>query len=183
MPYREDSDQERLLAGDPEVLGRVSRWVAEVITAPKYWMLRAEWQDLHQETLARTIDSLRQQRFDACRELRPYVQGIARHAASERLRAHLRMPLGDAPAGPITRSDAEKTVILTQLVRRVLDRASEECRELLLAYFVDQRTYAEIATEQEAPIGTIKSRLSRCLETAHRTVERMRRSSPRRAAR
>ena len=55
-------------------------------------------------------------------------------------------------------------------VLSVLDRASDGCRTLLVAYFMEQRSYSEIAEEHGQPVGTVKSRLFRCLDAARVAV-------------
>lgn len=184
MPYDEGSLEAHFLAGEKAAVGRVGRWIAQVLTAPSFWRLRAEWQDLHQEALARTLQSLRSGRYDASRDFRVYVQGIARHTALHRLRE----PSFGNPdprgreEGKDPEDDAEGSLILRQLVRRVLDMASDECRELIRAYFLEERGYADIASAMGLPLGTVKSRLFRCLEGLHQAIRKERRT-PVRAAR
>ena len=168
MAYLDDSLEARLLLGDVQALDAVSRWIAHVLTLPRLWSLNPEWRDLHQEAMTCLIESLRTGRFDASRDLRVYVKGIAHHVALQRLR-EVRAERGRAvpdhqsdPGG-----DSEGVVMTQQLVRRVLDLASEECRELIASYYLEQRSYEEISGGMEVPVGTVKSRLFRCLESAY----------------
>ena len=187
MAYIPGSVERRLLDNDPEALGRVSRWIAVSLTAPRFWALRGEWQDVHQEVLARLIESLRQQRYDSSRDFRTYVQGIARHTALQALgrRPHAEDLAGWALPGvgaSASASNEEHRAESRQIARRVLELASEECRDLICAYFYKDLSYAEIAVSLDVPIGTVKSRLFRCLEAAHLcihgVVKRGNRSSP-----
>jgi DNA-directed RNA polymerase specialized sigma24 family protein len=57
------------------------------------------------------------------------------------------------------------------MVRWVLDTASEDCKGLMRAYFLEDRSYAEIASSMGIPLGTVKSRLFRCLEAAYQAVQ------------
>ena len=180
MSYLDGTLEARLLAGDPEAIGRVSRWVADVLTLPRYWSLSREWKDLHQEALMRVLESLRAGRYDPARDLRVYVQGVVRHTALQRLnelrsRPEARLTGYARPEAP----DAEHGAMMRQLVRRVLDLASDECKELIRGYFLRQLSYVEIAQEQELPIGTVKSRLFRCLESAYQALSRTREGRPR----
>src|SRR5262245_8416867 len=86
MAYLDKSLEARLLVGDVEALDVVSRWIAHVLTLPRFWRLNQEWRDLHQEAMTCLIESLREGRFDASRDLRVYVKGIAHHIALQRLR-------------------------------------------------------------------------------------------------
>lgn len=178
MPYLDGTLEARLLAGDAEAIGRVSRWVADVLTLPRYWSLSREWKDLHQEALMRVLESLRAGRYDASRDLRVYVQGVVRHTALQRLN-ELRSRPDARQSGHAPAPDAEHGAMMRQLVRRVFDLASDECRDLIRGYFLRQLSYAEIAQELEIPIGTVKSRLFRCLESAYQAIARTREGRPR----
>jgi RNA polymerase sigma factor (sigma-70 family) len=45
-----------------------------------------------------------------------------------------------------------------------VDALSPECREILTAFHRDEKSYEEIAGQIRAKLGTVGSRLSRCLE-------------------
>ena len=77
---------------------------------------------------------------------------------------------GPEPQAEIEGGSSEDRLTAAQLARYVLDRASGHCRELLVAYFMEQRSYAEIAEETGQPVGTVKSRLFRCLDAARVAV-------------
>jgi RNA polymerase sigma factor (sigma-70 family) len=176
--YPTGSVEARLLSNDLQALGQVNRWIALALTSPRFWALRPDWPDLHQEILARLIESLREGRFDPDRSLRTYVQGIVRHAAIEVL-ARRRLERDNGLQGTLRAGDAgsEQRVIQLQVARRVIDLASDDCRELIRCYFFEDLSYGEIAMRRGIPVGTAKSRLFRCLEAAHHfllgTVPRM----------
>ena len=172
LPYRDDSLEGRFLAGDPETVGKIIRWIAVVIASSRFWRLRGEWLDMHQEVMGRLVESLRRQRFDASQDFRTYVQGVARYTAMEALRPKLRLISTD-DAGDSAAADSpevDEDVISRQMARQVLDHASEGCRQLFRAYYYEQRNYEEIAAAQGLPVGTVKSRLARCLDSAHRML-------------
>lgn len=172
MSYREGSLEARLLAGDPEILGIVIRWIARVLATPRFWPLRPEWPDLQQEVMARVIESLRRDRFDPTRDLRVYVQAVARYTAVESLSAWYERSPGRSMTDPPQEraGELETEVVSSQFARAVLECATDECRGLIRAYFYEQRSYEEIARAEGLPVGTVKSRLSRCLEKVHRTM-------------
>jgi RNA polymerase sigma factor (sigma-70 family) len=173
LSYTEGSIERRILENDPEALGQVFRWIASALTSPRFWGLRSEWPDLHQEVVTRVVESLRHGRFDASREFYSYVQGVARYTALQALAARPRRSSNDVEGLLAEKSlTPEERTANRQLVRRVLDRASEECRELIRAYFFEERSYAEIADSLVLPVGTVKSRLFRCLESARQSIQR-----------
>jgi RNA polymerase sigma-70 factor (ECF subfamily) len=175
MGYQDHSLARGVLEGDADAVGRAIRWISEVLTGSRFWSLREEWPDLVQESLTRVVESLQDGRFDQTKDLRSYVQGIARHTAIRALQGEMRrrgrrddvmvedLPMedGPSPADPVSRQ---------QLVRRALDESSEECRLLLQMYFLQEKGYEEIAAELILPVGTVKSRVSRCLDCVQRAM-------------
>ena len=172
MPYSEHSVARRLLENDPEALGMVMRWISTALASPRFWLIRREWPDLIQEVLARVVESLRRERFDDSRDLRVYVQGIARFACLQALGKQLESATRRNPAevAEVGSPDPVKQLIDFQLVRRALDLASEDCRELFRLYYFDAQSHEEIAVRLAIPVGTVKSRLFRCLESAYRVL-------------
>jgi len=176
LGYAADSTEARFLRGETAAVGEVIRWISRVLTLPRFWSLRPQWEDLHQEIVRRVLESLRRGRFQPGRDLRTYVQGIARFAAIDALRLARETARGEPPsptaaglAAPGT-GDAESRMAARQLARRVLEVAGEECSHLLRAYFYHGRTYAEIARQLEIPVGTVKSRLFRCMRAVRREL-------------
>ena len=162
-----------LLDDDPDALGQVFRWIAMTLASPRFWSLRSQWPDLSQEVMVRLIFSLREARYDGSRDLRTYVQGIARHVAIQALDGHVResrFALRDSAGGGQTQ-DPERMMTHRQIVHRVLDQATPDCRRLIRAYFYEGCTYEEIAASMNVPVGTVKSRLFRCMESAYLFLE------------
>jgi len=175
LTYPKDSLAGRLLAGDRIVVGMAIRWIAVVLAMPRFWTLRDERDDLHQEIMMRVLQSLRRGLFDASRELHTYVQAVARNAALEaqRTRAERRTRLTVVDCLPARTPALEESVALTQMARAVLDAAPEECRRLIQSYFFRDQSYEEIAATTGWPIGTVKSRLARCLGRAARRLRHL----------
>ena len=168
----EQSMPRRLLENDPQALAKVVRLISLTIASPRFWSLRREWPDLIQEVLARVVESLRRERFDASRDFRAYVQGIARFAClytlrrgrAVRIAGEVPWEVAGAEPGP------ERIAIDAQLARRVMELATEECRDLFLRYYFESQSHEEIAAALGIPVGTVKSRLFRCLERVHQAV-------------
>ena len=170
MAYGKRTIAGRLLADDPEAVGEVIRWISTALTAPRYWSLRAEWPDLLQEVMARVLEALRDGRFDASRDLRVYVQGVARFVSLEELRRRRHVPLDEGDERTAGDPDPESLSIQAQLVHRVMGLASPDCRQLIGLYYLQSRSHLEIAAELGTPPGTVKSRLFRCLESVRKMV-------------
>jgi RNA polymerase sigma-70 factor (ECF subfamily) len=164
---------ERFLRGDPEVVGLVIRIASAEIARGRYWTLRGEWPDLVQEVLARVTESLRRGRFQPGRSLGAYVRGVARFTAFDALQRRRTTPASDT-LEPNAVSTAPEGVIdaiaVRHLARVAWEVASEPCRLLLRAHFIEGRSCAEISQRTGMPIGTVKSRLFRCLRAIRRSL-------------
>jgi len=166
--YRPDSPEGRFLAGDPEAVAWVTRWVSQILTRARFRILHKEWVDHHQEIMRQVVHSLRAGNFDAKLEFRAYVQSIAwytaRDAVDRRMRelrrTHDDMPVPEVPERP------DDVLATRTLARKALQDLTEECRGLLRLYFFDDRSHREIAYQLNIAVGTVKSRLSRCLGRA-----------------
>lgn len=178
MKYRDESPEGRFLAGDNQVVGEVIRVVAGVLTMPRFWSLRPDWADLHQEVLRRILESLRQGRFDPAREFLGYAHGVARFTALDAVARKKREDRvesdDDVELAPQRQGapDAAARTMAIQLARIALDKASPACRRLLRNYFYKERNYQEIAESMGVPVGTVKSRLFRCLASAQRAMKK-----------
>ncbi len=162
--YEADSLEGRFLAGEVGAYAVVSRWVAQVLTLPRFRILRSEWPDVHQEVLRRIVDSLRHGRFREGLDLRVYVQGIARYAAREVVIRILRESGSSLPDDVAVPSRAEDLALDRQKVRLILEQMPEPCREIFRLLFYQQLRYEEIGDRLGVPLGTVKSRAHRCLE-------------------
>lgn len=173
MIYPQGSPARLLLDEDPDVLGRVVRWISVILTSPRFWSLRPDWPDLTQEVLSRLVASLKEGRYDPSRDFHAYVSGIAVHTAQQALEGSARRRNQvSADEAEIVRDDgvpAGDEMSDRQAVRRILDEASEDCRALMRAYFLEEKDYESIAADLGIPVGTVKSRLSRCLDCARRS--------------
>lgn len=178
LPYEPHSIARRLLDNDPDAAGEVMRWISAALTVPRYWSLRGSWPDLLQEAMARVLDSLQHERFDPSRDLRLYVQGIARFVSLEELRRRRPLVLVEDHDRSSNEPDPESRAIQMQLVHRVLDMASQECRELIGLYYLEAKTHPEIASLLEISEGTIKSRLFRCLAAVRKMLRQHRGARP-----
>ncbi len=165
------TEHTKFLNGNVEVVDRVDMWVAQVLAWPRFRFLRDQRVDLHQEILQRVVESLRRNRYDPTRDFRTYVQGVARHTASELMRKRIRdrkleqtLPERPepfpSPAIQLARREA----------REILERLPSECGGLLESYYIGQHSLRDIADRDGIPIGTVKSRLFRCLESARRSL-------------
>ena len=64
------------------------------------------------------------------------------------------------------------------MVREALRALDERCQELLDRFFARDEPYRQIAEELDLPMGTVASRISRCLDKLRDLLEDDGRNSP-----
>lgn len=122
-------------------------------------------EDVFQETFARLYENMESVRDDAA--VRFWIGQTARRLAIDRIRAGGR----EAPAHDPEALEAvmgSEDVALGQLeqaldIRAALEELPENCREVVIRFFLRDESYLQISEALDIPPGTIASRISRCL--------------------
>jgi RNA polymerase sigma-70 factor (ECF subfamily) len=123
-------------------------------------------EDVFQEVFARLFENVDKLRDDSA--LRFWIGQTTRRLAIDRLRQTGReAPSIEADGLP---EPAQPDQLLERLdtaiaLRGEVDALSENCREIILRFFIRDQSYSAIAEDLDIPAGTIASRISRCLET------------------
>jgi RNA polymerase sigma-70 factor (ECF subfamily) len=141
---------------------RFSRYVY-AIAIQAYRLSEHDAEDVFQEVFTRTYEHLDRLRSDEA--IRPWIGQLTRRLAIDRLRAARREQPGDEALELIeARADSElERIELALGVRAALLTLPEHCQEILDRFFSREQSYQEIAEALEIPMGTIASRISRCL--------------------
>jgi RNA polymerase sigma factor (sigma-70 family) len=141
---------------------RFSRYVY-AIAVQAYRLSEHDAEDVFQEVFARTYEHLDRLRADEA--IRPWIGQLTRRLAIDRLRARSREQLGSDALEQIEgTADAElERIELALAVREAMVSLPEHCQEILDRFFACGESYQEISTALEIPMGTIASRISRCL--------------------
>jgi RNA polymerase sigma-70 factor (ECF subfamily) len=141
---------------------RFSRYVY-AIAVQAYRLSAHDAEDVFQEVFARTYEHLgRLQSDDA---IRPWIGQLTRRLAIDRLRLASRESLGEESLDLIEgQADRQlEQIELALAVRAAMQTLPEHCQEILDRFFARGQSYHEIAAALEIPMGTIASRISRCL--------------------
>jgi RNA polymerase sigma factor (sigma-70 family) len=141
---------------------RYSRYVY-AIAVQAYRLGEHDAEDVFQEVFARTFEHLDRLRADDA--IRPWIGQLTRRLAIDRIRAARRESVGD-PELELLEAHAEPELERLELalgVRAAMETLPEHCREILDRFFAQGESYHEIAAALELPMGTIASRISRCL--------------------
>ena len=166
-PALSDRDLVRACRGGDErawtaLVERFSRYVYAIATQA-YRLAEHDADDVFQEVFARAYEHLDRLRDDDA--IRPWIGQLTRRLAIDRLRAASREQPG-AEAVEAVQQGADSALERIELALGVHDALAtlpEHCREILDRFFAHEQSYQEIAAALEIPMGTIASRISRCL--------------------
>jgi RNA polymerase sigma factor (sigma-70 family) len=153
-------------AGDEDawalLVARFSRYVYAIVSHA-YRLADHDADDVFQEVFARTYEHLGRLRDDEA--IRPWIGQLTRRLAIDRLRASSReQPQGDALEVVHPSEEAElERIELALAVRAAMATLPEHCQEILDRFFAQEQSYQEISAALGLPMGTIASRISRCL--------------------
>jgi RNA polymerase sigma factor (sigma-70 family) len=151
-------------AGDQEawslLVERYSRYVY-AIAVRGFGLVDPEAEDVFQETFVRVYERLDRLRDPAA--LRPWIGQVTRRLCLDRLAAARREIPADeeAPDDATTSLDSIEEAMDVHEALRQLD---ERCRELLDRFFARDEPYRVISEALGLPMGTVASRISRCLD-------------------
>jgi RNA polymerase sigma factor (sigma-70 family) len=138
---------------------RYSRYVY-AIAVQGFRFAAPDAEDVFQDTFLRVYERLGSLRNDEA--LRPWIAQVTRRLCLDRLAKAGRTD-GELPADGVT--DAGLAELDEALdVHEALAALDPGCRELLDRFFTRDEPYRVIAGALEVPMGTVASRISRCLE-------------------
>jgi RNA polymerase sigma factor (sigma-70 family) len=141
---------------------RFSRYVHAIATQA-YRLSETDAEDVFQEVFARTYEHLDRLRDDGA--IRPWLGQLTRRLAIDRLRAGAReMPEEETVEVIDTRASDEVARIEQALsVHQAMTALSDDCQEVLDRFFARDESYTDISQALGIPMGTVASRISRCL--------------------
>jgi RNA polymerase sigma factor (sigma-70 family) len=153
-----------------ELVERFSRYVY-AIASQAYRLADHDADDVFQEVFARTYEHLGRLRDDEA--IRPWIGQLTRRLAIDRLRACSReQPEADTLDVVQCSEEPELERIEVALaVRAAMATLPEHCQEILDRFFAQEQSYQEISTALGIPMGTIASRISRCLTKLRERLE------------
>ncbi len=153
-----------------ELVKRFSRYVY-AIASQAYRLADHDADDVFQEVFARTYEHLGRLRDDEA--IRPWIGQLTRRLAIDRLRALSReQPEADALDVAEHSEEPElERIELALAVHAAMATLPEHCQEILDRFFAQEQSYQEISSALEVPMGTIASRISRCLTKLRKQLE------------
>lgn len=161
----------RFLRGDPEAVSTVDGWI-ERAAWPYRRRLANRWDDVLQDVRLEVTRLLGDGKFRGESSLRTYLWRVVSHTCLDQIRSQTKWQWADLEtldqedgraAGlprPAMEDHAERDLLL-----RVLDRSSQECRELWRMLLLGL-SYREMSLRLEVAEGTLRVRVLRCRERA-----------------
>jgi RNA polymerase sigma-70 factor (ECF subfamily) len=144
-----------------ELVDRYSRYVYAILLRA-FQLGEEDAREVFQEVFARTYQHLGAVRDGSA--LRPWIAQVTRRAAIDRLRSVRAEVLSDEPPD-VAQVDAElERLAEAMLVRDALRTLPETCQEILDRCYARDESYKTIADALGLSMGTVSSRLFRCLE-------------------
>jgi RNA polymerase sigma factor (sigma-70 family) len=141
---------------------RFSRYVY-AIAVQAYRLSSHDAEDVFQEVFTRTYEHL--DRLQSDQAIRPWIGQLTRRLAIDKLRLASRESTREA-ALDLVEGEAERQLEQIELalgVRAAMQTLPEHCQVILDRFFAQGESYHEISAELDIPMGTIASRISRCL--------------------
>jgi RNA polymerase sigma factor (sigma-70 family) len=141
---------------------RFSRYVY-AIAVQAYRLSVHDAEDVFQEVFTRTYEHLDRLKSDEA--IRPWIGQLTRRLAIDKLRLASRESPG-ADSLDLVEGHADRQLEEIDLavgVRAAMETLPEHCQEILDRFFARGESYHEISAALDIPMGTIASRISRCL--------------------
>jgi RNA polymerase sigma-70 factor (ECF subfamily) len=162
---------ERCRAGDPEawnlLVERFSRYVY-AICMKGFRLSETHSEDVFQDVFTRVYTRLDSLRDDAA--VRPWIGQLTRRLCIDALAAGAReQPMAEPIAEE--REAALHEIEEAFAVREALAGLPDHCQDMLDRFFARDQSYRTISSELDLPLGTIASRIARCLGRLRERLE------------
>jgi RNA polymerase sigma factor (sigma-70 family) len=155
---------------------RFSRYVY-AITVQGFRLAQHDAEDVFQEVFLRIYERLGTLRNDDA--LRPWIAQVTRRVCLDRLTGQTREQLTEeADRGESGEDRALAELEQSMDVHDALAGLDGQCRELLDRFFARDETYRTISVALDVPMGTVASRISRCLEKLRNQLDEGRNPHP-----
>lgn len=167
---REEAWIARIVSGDADAFRELVDKYGNYLFQAVYGVLRStkDAEDVTQEALLKIYASLPQYRYQG---LKTWLTRIAVNKAIDFKRSQERKKEdltddweGRTPLEPLQNSPVEAQIIRRErstYVRERLDCLPENYRDVVVAFYIEEKSYQQIAEEQQVAIKTVESKLYR----------------------
>ncbi|WP_237763055.1 RNA polymerase sigma factor [Paenibacillus sp. A3] len=167
----------RIVSGDADAFRELVDKYGNYLFQAVYGVLRStkDAEDVTQEALLKIYASLPQYRYQG---LKTWLTRIAVNKAIDFKRSQDRKKEdltddweGHTPPEPLQSNPVETQIIRRErstYVRERLDRLPENYRDVVVAFYIEEKSYQQIAEEQQVAIKTVESKLYRAKQYMRR---------------
>ncbi|MFB0847383.1 RNA polymerase sigma factor [Paenibacillus oleatilyticus] len=167
----------RIISGDADAFRELVDKYGNYLFQAVYGVLRStkDAEDVTQEALLKIYASLPQYRYQG---FKTWLTRIAVNKAIDFKRSQDRKKEdltddweGCTPPEPLQSSPVETQIIRRErstYVRERLDRLPENYRDVVVAFYIEEKSYQQIAEEQQVAIKTVESKLYRAKQYMRR---------------
>ena len=168
-----DSDPfiQAYLGGESDAVAEVDRWI-QGAARPFFRRLSSQWDDVLQDVRLEVYKALSSNQFRGEANLKTYVWRVVNHSCLDLLRKASRWRWIELEDSPEVQEVAERKVrdeslslATTDLLTKVMERVSEECRRLWQMIF-SGLSYREMSDRLEVKEGALRVRVLRCRKRA-----------------
>lgn len=171
MTHESEAFIEAYLQGDAETVAEVDRWIQGA--ARSYFRrLASQWDDVLQDVRLEVYKALSSHQFRGEANLKTYVWRVVNHSCLDLVRKASRWRWTDieqsSEAQEIADQRLEDTTLslsTTDLLTKVMERVSQECRKLWQMIY-SGLSYREMSAELEVKEGALRVRVLRCRKRA-----------------
>jgi RNA polymerase sigma-70 factor (ECF subfamily) len=169
-PENQDKLIEGYVNGEAREFYIITGWIEKVVNNYN-WGLKDFSEDIIQDVRLKIYLNLKQNKFHKSSQLKTYVYRIAKYTCIDFIRkSYNQLVKNDADiTGIAEEGDASDGMVKKEkenIAQTILDELAAMCRETLQLVFVERLSYIEISTLLNIAEGTVKSRVSRCMEKA-----------------
>jgi len=171
-PHEDNQDQliEGYIKGEAREIFIITGWIEKVVNN-YIWGFQDFSEDIIQDVRLKIYVNLKQNRFRKASRLKTYVYRIAKYTCIDFLRKsyHQGTDYDAELTGIAEDGDASDAMIKREkeaIAKIILEELAVMCRETLQLVFIERLSYNEIGAILNIAEGTVKSRVSRCIEKA-----------------
>ncbi len=171
MSRESDAKIEAYLAGEAEVVAEVDRWIQSA-ARPFFRRLSSQWDDVLQDVRLEVFKVFSSGQFRGESNLKTYVWRVVNHSCLDQVRKLSRWLWTDIEDSSEAQEIAERkmrderlSLSTTDLLTRILEQVSEECRKLW-QMLLEGHNYREMSQAMAVKEGALRVRVLRCRKRA-----------------
>jgi len=172
MPTMNRKDSEIIagyIKGNAREYFIINQWITAVVEN-KYWGLQQQWADIIQEVRMKLFVNFKREQFRFSSSLKTYVYRVTKYTCIDYLRKKNRTDEVSIEKVEIkSQEDSFESLIRIEqkeILRQIFLKLKERCRQILKMVFLQNRSYKEVCLALNVAEGTVKSRVSRCIQDA-----------------